>query len=275
MSNLYLYDDPIYTYDDAGAVYDNVRVFTQTISTRARITQHRTITISGLGRVVNIQTQNILAKANIRVNPSIFVRARILQQKIATISGLGKIVQPITYTRTFTGRSRLSRVQGWPIRDTNDEDYSLWTPTQIYSKARVSTSVAFPTQTVKGKCRVTYGKTLNFRTRARVVPAQRLQARAWILPPVSAATIPVYFSVRNMVTKGISVIFYIGRGASRQNDFTAKARISKISTTRVVGHFIIPMSDPVITDGLFVMSDPVVTSATRQTLMTKVRIAWP
>lgn len=249
----------MYVYNEESSIYDNVSVSLATLSARARI----------------MRIQTISAQARILLGHTISARARMLQTRLYTISGLAKIVQPITYTQTFTGRSRISRVQGWPIRDTNDEDYLLWTPTQIYSKARISTSVAFPTQTVKGKCRITYGKTLSFRTRARLVTAQRLQARAWIIPPVSATTIPVYFSVRNTVTKGISVIFYIGRGASRQNDFTAKARIVKMSTTRVVGHFIIPMSDPTVVDGLFVMSDPVVTSATRQTLMTKVRIAWP
>ncbi len=191
-------------------------------------------------------------------------RARISIQTSHTFTGKSRIAARTTRTMTSRAwilgpyhisiRGRISRQQGWPIADPIDVGFSLWQDTRLDLRTRILHYIAFPTQTIRIKGRVTYDKTLGMQSQARIVTAQFLQMRANILPRFFTVQVAASFRVQRTSQTRLRVVFYI-RGRSQNWQFTSKARIVKASSSRMTGHFIVAM--PGVFDTALSIESPV------------------
>lgn len=248
------YDQTGYTYDDPRLLYDAGIFGTQTISSRARILVRHTETISSRVRILVT-----------RHTESISYRARILIHHLETFSSKARINAP----RLLTIRARVSRRQGWPIPEVGGPGFDLWQDTRIYSQAKILHYIAFPTQLLRIKGRITYGKTLSMQAKARVVTAQMLQMRANILPKFFTTHLPATFQVQQTSQRKLRMVFYI-EGAAHNWQFTAKARIVQVYGSRVTGHFIVSM--PTVFDTVLSIADPITNAGTRQVLSMRAKV---
>jgi len=207
----------------------------------------------------------LLYDAGIFGNQILSSRARILVYHIEILSSKAWIKAP----QRFTTRVRVSRRQGWPIPEVGDPEFDLWQDTRIYSRVRMSNYIAFPTQILRLKGRVTYSKTLGIQSKARIVVAQTLQIKANILPKFFTAHLPVTFQVQQTSQRKLRVVFYT-EGAIRSCQLTAKARIVQMYRSRVTGHFIVPM--PTVFSTVMLIPNPVTSVRTQQTLSTRAKV---
>jgi hypothetical protein len=182
-----------------------------------------------------------------------------------TLSIQARILAPYTLSL----RARISRRQGWPVVDPSDPGFSLWQDTRLALRARVLHYIAFPTQGLRMKGRVTYGKTLSLQFKARIVTAGFMSMRAHILPRFFTTSVRMSFDVRRTSQTRLRVVFYM-QGAMQNWPLSMKARIVKTQTTRMTGHFVVAM--PVVFDKVLTIENPSTLSGTRQTLTMRARI---
>ena len=182
-----------------------------------------------------------------------------------TLSIQARILAPYTLSL----RARISRRQGWPVVDPSDPGFSLWQDTRLALRARILHYIAFPTQGLRMKGRVTYGKTLSLQLKARIVTAGFLSMRARILPRFFTTSVRMQFEVRRTSQARLRVIFYVP-GAVQNWSLGMKARIVKTQTTRMTGHFVVAM--PVVFDKVLSIGNPTTLSGTQQTLTMRARI---
>jgi hypothetical protein len=190
----------------------------------------------------------------------------------ARISGIQhfKMRAYISGIQHLTMRGRISHRQGWPIVDPSDPGYSIWQDTRLAVRARILHYIAFPTQSLRMKARITYGKTLGLQSKARIVTAGFISMRAHILPRFFTTSVRMQFEVRRTSQARLRVIFYVP-GAVRNWSLGMKARIVKTQTTRMTGHFVVAM--PVVFDKVLSIGNPTTLSGTQQTLTMRARIA--
>jgi hypothetical protein len=216
-------------------------------------------------------------RGHVKTIQQLSARARIVTlQTISAQTRLSKLQTSSLYSKAWikapqriSARTRISKQQGWPIPDVGYPGYITWQDTRIYSRAKLYQYIAFPTQTIRSKARVTYGKTLSVQTKARIVTAQTLQARANILPKFFTTHVSMTFSVQRSNQRKLRVMFFID-GAAHNQQLTAKARILQSYTNRVTGHFIVPMTTAFNT--VISIPDPLTNVRTQQTLSVRTRV---
>lgn len=128
----------------------------------------------------------------------------IVEPDVKTITAQVRIRQ--VYTSTFTGKAHLR---------------NTYTST-LTSRMRIVFA-----QCIKAKCRIVPRQTAILTSRAAILSGKR-------------TTIPVTFYVQKDMTTKVEGRFWLNAGFVRNVTIGASAHIIKTSTTRVVGHFIIP-----------------------------------
>ena len=197
------------------------------------------------------------------------MRARISHVTAQTFTAKANIIRIFYRTQVISLQGRIAHQQGWPIIDSSDPGFSLWQDTRLALRARILHYIAFPTQGLRMKGRVTYGKTLNLQFKARIVNSGRLSMRANILPRFFTTSVRMQFEVRRTSQARLRVVFYVP-GAVQNWSLGMKARIVKTQTTRMTGHFVVAM--PVVFDKVLSVGNPTTLSGTQQTLTIRARI---
>lgn len=162
-------------------------------------------------------------------------RARVQATVDRTISLRAHIRNSIT--RTLDMRSRMSRQQGWPIMSPFDPGFSLFQPTQLNMRARI-TQGARATQTLDMRAKIRRGGTVLLTMRGRVVKAAYLTVRARIKPFRSRTTAAMIFHVSNASQTKALMLFYT-KGNVYEQTMSMRARISKPYQTRVANTLVV------------------------------------
>lgn len=197
--------------------------------------------------------------------PFLSLKARIRQNYTQTLQARAWITGPYR----FTAKAAIQRRQGWPIPETDDPGWLVFTHTQLNIRARISSSFGHPTRLLSMQAKISLGGTRTSQFRAKIVPGQYLSIRASIRPQFYTTRIPLYFSIRGEAQTSARMVFYIS-GNVRQESLGLKACIVKESTYRVTGRFLVTgkgSRSPVIQ-----ISGPVATLGNRQSLSIRARI---
>jgi len=211
--------------------------------------------------------ESLTAKAYIRPLHRLDIRANIatgIYLQKTTLSARGRIIP------TFSAKARILRYQGWPVPDTSDPGYLVFVPTQLYPRAHITSSLALSENTIRIKGRVTYGKTYSLTSRARIVSGQKLSMRATIEPRWRQTELPCTFNVQRVDQTELRVVFYIN-GLPWTRSTGMRACIQGKYSTRLVGHFFIPMA-PATTSGIVSIESPVATVRSGRSLSARGRI---
>lgn len=211
--------------------------------------------------------ESLTAKAYIRPLHRLDVKANIatgiyLQKK--TLSARGRIIP------AFSAKARILKYQGWPIPETNDPGYLSFVPTQLVTRAKMTSSFALSENTMRIKGRITYGKTYSLTSRARIVSGQKLGMRANIEPRWRKTELPCTFNIQRVDQTELRVVFYIN-GLPWTRTMGMRACIQGKYSTRLVGHFFIPMA-PATTSGVVSIEAPVATVRSGRSLSARGRI---
>lgn len=179
-------------------------------------------------QVLSNQSFTMRARIALASTKTFQARARILATVDRTISLRAHIRNKTT--RTLDMRSRLARHQGWPIPNPVDPGFTLFQPTQLNIRARI-TQGSRATQTLDMRANIRRGATQHLTLRARIVKAANLTMRARIKPFRSRTTAIMTFSVSaNRQTRAL-MLFYT-KGNVYEPTMSMRARISKPYQTR-------------------------------------------
>lgn len=267
------------TVQSFGAKVRIIAQQTKTLSAQSNIQYNRTTPIfTAQSRILAQQTRTLSTRSRLKktINQSIGAHSFIRGYQLKTLVAKANIQVTYHFTAkgrvnpTISGRVRILRYQGWPIVETEDPGYFLFTDTRLYSRANIYRYLAQPTYLLRALGRVTYAKTLEMTAKARINTGQKLSIRANILPRFFSTHVTAQFSIQRVVSSSVRMVFYM-QGLYTGQTLTAKARIVKTSQTRVTGHFMVP-TQPVLINNILSIDDPVTMARSKQTLSLRARI---
>lgn len=245
------YNEPVYSYNGylastAQHLSALVRIegsYYKTLTARTRIRAGSVNFISARGRILKRQTTTLGTKARLSIGQKFQAKSRIM---------------PTLYIR-----ARVSRKQGWPVPETDDDGLLIFQDTRIYSKAKVSQYVGYPTYLLNMKGRVWYGKTQGLETKARIVNGPTMSIKAQILPRFFYSRLHCSFDIEQVAQTRMRVVFYTEGQYTRQT-LGMRSYIQKMMSTRMTGHFIVAMTPQV--QGVMQVSNPTSSVKAVQTL---------
>ncbi len=245
------YNDPLYTYN--GETANTIARFTArariaalhsaSFTARGRILAGNLQTVTARARMLTVETETFTAKARLSIGQKFQAKSRIM---------------PTLYMR-----ARISRQQGWPVPETDDDGLLIFQDTRIYSKAKVSQYVGYPTYLLNMKGRVWYGKTQGLETKARIVNGPTMSIKAQILPRFFYSRLHCSFDIEQVAQTRMRVVFYTEGQYTRQT-LGMRSYIQKMMSTRMTGHFIVAMTPQV--QGVMQVSNPTSSVKAVQTL---------
>ena len=254
------------SYNQALYIYNPTTCPNGSLSIQARISKHTAQTLLIRAHIKNRTAQTLLIRADIknRTSQTVTCRARVSRRSTATItcqaniSLTGRVFQNFTcqvrimpyklaiqasikntVNRQIAMQVRCSRQQGFPIINPGNPAFPLFQPTQLIVRANIVNNITLTARTMLLNCAISPRRSASLLVNCRVNHSGRVSIQANITPKFKTTTVLGTFNIEGAF--GLTVLGYFNiNGLYSRPTVGVGARIVRLVSRRVCGHFIIP-----------------------------------